>query len=215
MTLTSQYIKFITETQRRLEDDEVITHSEDTQQQVSVKTHKHKQCYTHLLADWCMGNLLSSITSKVLAQKKKSDSVSHSVNLLRLVRTAFSGEANCFIQVFQTSHPHYSIRLSFPYTVYLVKSCHIICTLDSDLAAGISPEFSHVLQLLDCFDLVFASLFPLEITHTCDLKVSVWLPAFSDRLSNLTFTFSLFFFSNFLFCLILLTCSPVLCHDEY
>lgn len=26
MTLTSQYIKFITETQRRLEDDEVITH---------------------------------------------------------------------------------------------------------------------------------------------------------------------------------------------
>lgn len=27
MTLTSQYIKFITETQRRLEDDEVITPS--------------------------------------------------------------------------------------------------------------------------------------------------------------------------------------------
>ncbi|KAF3834274.1 hypothetical protein F7725_025478 [Dissostichus mawsoni] len=39
MTLTSQYIKFITETQRRLEDDEVNTHINpgDVQQQVPVK----------------------------------------------------------------------------------------------------------------------------------------------------------------------------------
>lgn len=61
-----------------------------------------------------------------------------------IYRTAYSGEANCFIRVFQHITSPLQYMSLIPYTVYLVKSCHIVCTHDSGLN---SVTF---LQLLNC-----------------------------------------------------------------
>lgn len=70
MTLTSQYIKFITETQRRLEDDEVITHK------LLRNRPKNKLTPTNtaapppdLFTDGRMGNHLSSHRDKNVGTK--------------------------------------------------------------------------------------------------------------------------------------------------
>lgn len=83
---------------------------------------------------------------------------------------AFSGEANGFILVLQ----HITSPLQFTSLIPLQILSHSGYK-DSTFAAANCPELTCILQLLD---LVLSSLFPLEITHTCDLKALVWLPAF-------------------------------------
>lgn len=87
MTLTSQYIKFITDTQRRLEDDEVITHSAAAgycQKPKGPLKQTMPPTSPYLLTDSCMGNHLSLNTSKMLALQMV-DSITQSPNLFSVI----------------------------------------------------------------------------------------------------------------------------------
>lgn len=92
MTLTSQYIKFITETQRRLEDDEVITHK--LLRNCQKKQNKLTRTNADLFTDGRLGNHLSSNRDKNVGTKNMYYCVKGS-------KTMFGGEANGFILLFQ------------------------------------------------------------------------------------------------------------------